>query len=89
MYIWIAGADQERSRKEGNKQKKTLPPLPLTNLFFILSISKKKKRGKKIIFCPFRKQIYVTYARKKKKGVLGAFLYFEHNTNSKYSILRS
>lgn len=57
-------------------------------LFFILSISKKKKkRGKKELnICPFRKQIYVTYSRKKKEGGFGAFM---HLTQYKFQILNT
>jgi len=53
-YIWIAGADQASSGKEGNNErgeenKTILPSLPLSNpSLFITSISKRKnKRGKK------------------------------------------
>lgn len=47
LYIWIAGADQARSRG-GKKKKKKLPSLPLTNLSFSFYQSvKRKRRGDK------------------------------------------
>lgn len=71
------------------KTKQSARSPSIKPLFFILSISKKKKkRGKKELnICPFRKQIYVTYSRKKKRG--GVWGFYAFNTiqipNTQYS----
>lgn len=82
-------AEKERNNKRCEENKTIVPSLPLSNpSLFIISISKRKKKGEKELnICPFRKQIYVTYSRKKEGGgILGFYAFWTIQTpNTQYS----